>query len=89
LQVGRAATRDAGFSNQDHQRIANDPALGIRIGTTYLRTRIERADGNLERALDDYNGERHLRGIYGAQIMNCARLVREGRVQEGLHSIHR
>lgn len=89
LQVGRPATQDAGFSNQDHERIESDPALGIRIGTTYLRARVERARGNVETGLDRYNGEARLRGIYGTQITNCARMVREGRVQDGLHSIHR
>jgi RHS repeat-associated protein len=89
LQVGRAATRAAGFSNEDRARIESDPGLGIRIGTTYLRSRIEAARGNVETGLDRYNGEPRLRGIYGSQITNCARMVREGRVQEGLTSIHR
>jgi hypothetical protein len=43
----------------------------------------------VERGLDRYNGERRLQGIYGSQITNCARMVRDGRVQEGLNSIHR
>src|SRR4029077_19404162 len=56
--TGRALARAAGIKKLAVSQL-QDPALGLKLGTVYLREMIDRFGGNVERAVAAYNAGPH------------------------------
>lgn len=99
LQINPIAAGEAGLGNGQgkglsDEKLANvnpdyinniyDAAQNIRVGTRYLAIRIGRAGGDLKKGLEGFGTG----AGYADNILKCADLVKQGRLDEGLAAIY-